>query len=337
MFAHHGPHWISDPWELINLLPLATDSAFQDAFLNIKQQNKTDLGRIIREQCNVDVCRVDVDLDSIFDVQVKRIHAYKRQLLNVLHILHLYNQLKENPTLDIPPRTFILAGKAAPGYQLAKYIIKLTTTVATLVNGDKDINGKISVVFLDNYRVSLAEKIIRATDLSEQISTASKEASGTGNMKLMMNGAVTIGTLDGANIEMMEAVGNGNMYIFGLTPSEVMSYYSYGGYRSGDVYHADPDLKRVVDQLINGFLPAPREEFILLYDFLLRHNDEFFVLKDFASYKETQARAGEAYKDRRKWLEKAIINVAHSGKFSSDRTISEYATGIWHIKPVPIE
>ena len=244
--------------------------------------------------------------------------------------------MKDNPELDIYPRTFIFGGKAAPGYYLAKRIIKLINTVAAVINADKAVNDRIKVVFLDNYRVSLAERIIPAADLSEQISTASKEASGTGNMKFMLNGAVTIGTLDGANIEILEEVGYDNMFIFGLSPSEVLSYYSYGGYISADIVKSDPRDKRIIEQIQSGFYVAGQEEFNTILESLLRYNDEFFVLKDFHSYVYVQERVGETFRDRKKWLEMSILNVAHSGKFSSDRTISQYASEIWGLKPTVI-
>jgi len=326
-----GTSWIKAPADLVRLEPYAADASFQEKFNEIKQQNKLELASYIKEKCNL-----TVDVNSIFDVHVKRIHAYKRQVLNLFHIIDLYNRLKDNPELAVYPRTFIFGGKAAPGYYLAKKIIKLINTVASVVNNDHAVNDRIKVVFLDNYRVSLAEKIIPAADLSEQISTASKEASGTGNMKFMMNGAVTIGTLDGANIEILEQVGYDNMFIFGLSPSEVLSYYSNGGYCSADICRSDPRIRRILKQIGEGFYAAGKGEFNAILESLIEHNDYFFVLKDFHSYVCAQERVGETFKDRRKWLKMSIINTAHSGKFSSDRTISQYASEIWGLKPLVI-
>jgi len=327
-----GPGWITHPSDLAELLPYARDASFQEKLDKIKQQNKAWLAKIIKDKYGE-----DVDVNSIFDVQVKRIHAYKRQILNILHIMDLYNQLQENPGLDIYPRTFIFSGKAAPGYYLAKKIIKLINSVSRVINRDKRVRDKIRVIFMENYRVSLAETIIPAADVSEQISTASKEASGTGNMKLMMNGAVTLGTLDGANIEMLEEVGNKNMFIFGLSPDEVLNYYYYGGYRSMDIYHSDQRIRTVLDQLVDGTYASGWEEFSTLYDCLLSNNDKYFVLKDFPSYADAQVQIDRTYRNRKKWLEMCIINIAHSGKFSSDRTISDYAAGIWELEPLIVK
>lgn len=323
-----GPSWIKHPTDLIDLLKYRDDSALQEQIAKIKLKNKIKLAKIIEDKYSL-----KVDLESIFDVQVKRLHAYKRQILNVLHIMDLYNRLQENPDLNIHPRTFIFGAKAAPSYYLAKLTIKLINTLATLINNDKTIQDKIKIVFLENYRVSLAEKIFPAADLSEQISTASKEASGTGNMKFMMNGALTLGTLDGANIEIKDEVGAENIFIFGLTANEVINYYQHGGYSSWDIYHSDFRVKTVLEQLVNGYLPASREEFRNIYNHLLYNNDEYFVLKDFASYTQAQKQANDTFLGKKKWLKMSITNIAHSGKFSSDRTISEYATGIWHSKP----
>ncbi|MDO9535300.1 MAG: glycogen/starch/alpha-glucan phosphorylase [Bacillota bacterium] len=324
-----GTNWVREPSELIKLKEYKADPSFQEKIFKIKQENKIILANLIKEKNNI-----SVDINSIFDVHVKRIHGYKRQVLNLLHIMDLYNRLLENPDLDILPRTFIFGGKAAPGYRLATRIIKLINTVASVINSDQNIKDKIKVVFLENYRVSLAETIIPAADVSEQISTASKEASGTGNMKFMMNGAVTLGTLDGANIEIMEEVGDENIFIFGLSPSEVISYYSHGGYRSLDIYHSEIRIQKVLNQLIDGFSTSRWEEFVTIYDSLLDKNDEYFILKDFQSYADAQMRVDNAYRNRKKWLEMCVINIAHSGKFSSDRTITEYAKDIWKIKPV---
>ncbi|WP_031514567.1 glycogen/starch/alpha-glucan phosphorylase [Desulfofalx alkaliphila] len=326
-----GSSWIYHPSDLIVLRNYANDKSFQEEILKIKQDNKKKLAMLIRRQNGI-----DVDISSIFDVHVKRLHAYKRQVLNVMHIMDLYNRLKDNPNWDITPRTFIFGAKAAPAYHLAKETIKLINSVADVINNDKTINDKIKVVFIENYNVSLAESIIPAADVSEQISTASKEASGTGNMKFMMNGALTIGTLDGANVEIKEEVGENNIVIFGLNALEVQNYYYHGGYKAMDIYNSDERVKRVIDQMVNGFLLTPQEEFKALHNHLLYH-DEYFVLKDFSSYVEAQCKVDNTYKQREKWLETSIINIAHSGKFSSDRTIGEYATGIWKVSPVVID
>lgn len=327
-----GDGWVKHPSDLAGLLEYAGDPAFQDKIAAVKTQNKAALARLIKEKYDI-----SVDLNSIFDVQVKRLHAYKRQILNILHIMDLYNRLRENPDLDIVPRTFIFGAKAAPSYYLAKSTIKLINTVAGLVNNDKSIKDKLKVVFLENYRVSLAEIIMPASEISEQISTAGKEASGTGNMKFMMNGAITVGTMDGANIEIREEVGDNNIFIFGLNAAEVLNYYQYGGYSSWDVYNNDPRVRTLLDQLVNGFFPVAPEEFRTLRGNLLNNNDEFFVLMDFASYADAHARVDEAFRDRRRWLSMSIHNIAHSSRFSSDRTINEYAAGIWRIKPAIIE
>jgi len=326
-----GTGWIENPMALMGLLKYSKDASFREDVNKVKELNKIKLARLIKETNDI-----VVDPNSIFDVQVKRLHLYKRQLLNVLHIMDLYNKLKENPDLDITPRTFIFGAKSAPNYHLSKKVIKLINTLAEMVNKDKTIKDKIKLVFMENYRVSLAEQIIPAADISEQISTATKEASGTGNMKFMMNGAVTLGTLDGANIEIMEEVGIDNIFIFGLSPTEVLNYRQYGGYNSWDIYNSDPRIKTVLDQLISGYLPEGQNEFEMIYHFLLYNNDEFFVLKDFASYIEARNRIVNAYRNQDKWLEISINNIAHSGRFSSDRTIREYASDIWGIKPVNI-
>ncbi|MDF9843340.1 MULTISPECIES: glycogen/starch/alpha-glucan phosphorylase [unclassified Paenibacillus] len=325
-----GTRWIHQPQEMIGLIKYSEDASFQEQVAAIKRRNKLRLAEYITKKHGV-----QVDPDSIFDVQVKRLHAYKRQLLNILHIMHLYNQLKDNPSMDMVPRTFIFGAKAAPSYHLAKRIIKLINTVADVVNKDPDIKGKIRIFFLENYSVSLAEKIIPAADVSEQISTASKEASGTGNMKFMMNGALTIGTMDGANVEMHEMVGDNNMFLFGLRAEQVMDYYQFGGYRSRDIYYGDGRVKEVLDQLVTpGPICCNTQEFDTLYQSLLDNNDEFFVLKDFASYVETHVKIDLAYRNQREWLKKSIVNIGHSGKFSSDNTISRYAAEIWKINPV---
>ena len=318
-----GPEWIDQPMEeLKRLTAWSQDAAFQERIASVKLGNKQRLAAFIRKKYGI-----MVDPASIFDIHIKRIHGYKRQLLNILHIMYLYNQAREK-TWEMYPRTFIFGGKAAPAYYLAKRTIKLINSVAEVINHDDSIKGRIKVVFLENYNVSLAELAFPAADVSEQISTASKEASGTGNMKFMLNGAVTLGTLDGANIEMREQVGAENFIAFGITAEEVLNYYQYGGYRSWDVYERDPRVKKVCEQLINGFLPE-HSEFQGLYDHLLHHNDEFFVLKDFASYADAQQRIEGLYRDREKWAEMCIKNIAGAGIFSCDRTVREYAREIW--------
>lgn len=325
-----GSKWIQRPKELIKIIQFCHDDSFKQRLKEIKLDNKVKLANFIKEKYDI-----AIDPHSIFDVQVKRLHAYKRQLLNILHVMHLYNSYKDNPQFDMYPRTFIFGAKAAPGYHFAKKVIKLINTVADIVNNDKSIQGKLKVVFLENYSVSLAEKIIPAADVSEQISTATKEASGTGNMKFMMNGALTIGTLDGANVEIYEMVGEDNFFKFGLTAEEVLNYYQYGGYYAQDIYNSDDRIKKVLDQLVDGTL-LPANVFDDIYYSILTHNDEFFVLKDFDSYAETQEMVELAYRNQSEWLKKCVINIAHSGKFASDRTISEYAAEIWKINPLRI-
>ncbi|WP_103895545.1 glycogen/starch/alpha-glucan phosphorylase [Caloramator fervidus] len=321
-----GEEWIKDPNKLIELKKFAKDSSVKEKFYKIKQQNKTDLAKFIKNKYDI-----TVDPNSIFDIQAKRLHGYKRQLLNALYILDLYNRLKEDKGIDIYPRTFIFSAKAFPGYILAKEIIKFINTLANKINSDDDVNDKIKVVFIENYGVSLAEKIIPSANVSQQISTASKEASGTGNMKFMMNGAITLGTLDGANIEIKDAVGEENIIIFGLTADEVINYSKNGGYRSLDLYNNNPRIKRVIDQLLNGFLDVSPSEFMNIYNHLITYNDEFFVLKDFEDYSKAQDKIDKLYRDRDKWNEMAIINVAASGQFSSDNTIIRYAREIWKV------
>ncbi|OIJ15288.1 glycogen phosphorylase [Anaerobacillus arseniciselenatis] len=327
-----GNRWIDEPSILTRLTEFASDREFQQQLKHIKYENKRNLANVIYKKTGV-----KIDEHSIFDVQVKRLHAYKRQLLNVFHIMHLYNRLRENPHLDIVPRTFIFGAKAAPSYYFAKKIIKLINTVANVVNNDPTINNKIKVIFLENYNVSLAEKIIPAADVSEQISTASKEASGTGNMKFMMNGALTLGTLDGANVEIHEHVGDDNIFIFGLSSEEVLNLYSYGGYSARQMYNCNERIKTVLDQLLEGFFGHTDVEFKDIYYQILQNNDEYFVLKDFDSYTKAQEHVDLAYRNENSWYEKAIINIAHSGNFSSDRTIREYAEDIWGIHPVKID
>ena len=324
-----GDKWIKHPGDLIDLLEFKDDSSFKEKLMASKQQNKLLLGKIIKDRYGL-----VVDENSIFDVQVKRMHEYKRQLLNVLNILDMYFRIKENPNLEITPRTFMFGGKAAPSYFMAKRVIKLINTVAEVVNNDKSINGKIKVVFLNGYKVSLAERVFPATDISEQISTASKEASGTGNMKFMLNGALTVGTLDGANIEIRDAVGDDNFFKFGLTVEEVMKFYESGGYNSWDVYHNNYRLRRVLDSLIDGTIFGTKDRFKEIYDALLNHNDQYFVLKDFDEYTRAQSDVDEKFKDKDAWYRSSIINIANAGRFSSDRTIKEYVEEIWHIKEV---
>ncbi|MGG3625787.1 glycogen/starch/alpha-glucan phosphorylase [Bacillus gobiensis] len=323
-----GEKWKKNPDELINLTPFAYDSSFIEAFQAVKRKRKEDLIRVIKDSTGF-----VVNSDSIFDVQVKRLHAYKRQLLNVLHIMHLYNHLKEDRSAGLYPQTFIFGAKASPSYYYAKKVIKLIHSVAEIINNDPQVNDKIKVIFLPNYRVSIAEQIFPAADVSEQISTASKEASGTGNMKFMMNGAITLGTLDGANIEILERVGPDNIYTFGLQADEVVSYYEKGGYRSREYYQHDRRIKEVVDQLMNGIFADQPYEFEAIYDSLLDHNDEYFILRDFSTYAEAHKKIQKDYQNKAKWAEKAIINIACSGHFSSDATIERYSEEIWNIKP----
>lgn len=278
--------------------------------------------------------QIVVNPHAIFDVQAKRLHEYKRQTLNILHIMYLYNRLLENPDMDFVPRVFIFAAKAAPSYYIAKQTIKLINTVGDLINDDVRIKDKLKVVFLENYSVSLAEILIPAADVSEQISTTTKEASGTGNMKFMMNGAVTIATLDGANVEIHEQVGDDNIVLFGLTEEEVYALYESHAYETRSIVENYPELKQVLEQLINGFLPIDKEEFQIIYDALM-YNDEFFVIKDFEAYVRAHERVSAYYLDENRWADMVIENIAHSGIFSSDRTIQEYASGIWEINRVP--
>ena len=324
-----GPSWTHSATGLLGLLKYQNDTPLLEQLTKIKNENKQRLSKIIYNQTGL-----AIDSASIFDVQVKRLHAYKRQLLNVLHIMHLYNRIKEDSSFTMTPRVFIFGAKASPGYYYAKKIIKLINTVADKINNDPIIGDKIKVIFLENYRVSLAEKIFPAADLSEQISTASKEASGTGNMKFMINGALTVGTLDGANIEIHELVGGSNIFTFGLTAEEVLHYYQHGGYQSIEYYHHDGRIQKVVDQLVNGFFPGVHNEFEPIFDSLLGENDQYFVLKDFAAYTDVQKTIGETFKDQLKWQKMCLINIAHAGYFSSDRTIQEYADEIWGIKPL---
>lgn len=319
-----GDSFIRHPIDLKNFENHLYDEVVLDQLGKIKKFNKEKLADTILNNEGI-----AIDPNSIFDVQVKRIHAYKRQVLNCLRIMDLYNKLIDDPSYDIVPRTFIFAGKAAPGYYLAKNTIELINSVANKINNDVRVNEKIKVVFMENYRVSLAEQIIPGTDLSEQISTTTKEASGTSNMKFMMNGAVTIATLDGANIEIKDEVTDDNIVIFGLTADEVLNYYQNGGYKSFDIYNNDLRIKRVINDLINGKYHNDRDKFKSIYENLITYNDEFFVLKDFDAYLKAQDKVDNIYRDFNKWQRMCGVNIAHSGIFSSDRTIEQYATGIW--------
>ena len=328
---HVGKDWITSLAKVEDLTKYATDPKAQQEFLEIKKQNKIRLAKYIKEHNGI-----EVDPNSIFDVQVKRLHEYKRQLMNILHVMYLYNQIKANPGMDFYPRTFIFGAKAAAGYRRAKLTIKLINSVADVVNNDASINGKLKVVFIEDYRVSNAELIFAAADVSEQISTASKEASGTGNMKFMLNGAVTLGTMDGANVEIVEEVGKENAFIFGLSAEEVMKYEKDGGYYPMDIYNSNPKVKKVLDQLVDGtYSNGDKELFRDLYDSLVM-KDVYFTLKDFDSYADAQKRVEEAYRDQQKWSKMAMLNTACSGKFTSDRTIEEYVRDIWHLEKVEV-
>jgi glycogen phosphorylase len=326
---HIGPDWRTNLSALKQLIPLAEDRAFRADFQAIKQNNKQQLAAFIKK-----TLAIDVNPDSLFDVQIKRIHEYKRQLLNLLHVITFYNRIRANPERDVVPRTVIFAGKAAPGYALAKLIIKLINSVADIVNHDPIIQDRLKVVFIPNYDVSNAVRIIPAANLSEQISTAGTEASGTGNMKLALNGALTIGTLDGANIEIREEVGEENFFLFGLTAQGVAELKERG-YNSWDYYHSNPELKQVLDMINTGyFLPEEPNLFHSIFDVLTQSNDYYMLLADYADYVLCQSRVEELYRQPEEWTRKAILNVANMGKFSSDRTILEYADEIWHVKPI---
>jgi len=332
-----GDDWITNLPKINKIKVFADDPKAQQEFMNIKYQNKVRLAKYILENNGI-----EVDPRSIFDVQVKRLHEYKRQLLNILHIMYLYNELKEHPEMEFFARTFIFGAKAAAGYRTAKLTIKLINTVADVINNDASIDGKIKVVFIEDYRVSNAELIFAAADVSEQISTASKEASGTGNMKFMLNGAVTLGTMDGANVEIVEEVGEENAFIFGLSSEEVINYENKGGYNPQEIFNNDPDIRKVLMQLINGYYcPDDPERFRDLYNSLLNTQvssraDTYFILKDFKSYAEAQKRVEEAYRDEKRWARMAILNTACSGKFTSDRTIQQYVDEIWHLDKVTL-
>ena len=333
-----GNEWITDLSNIKKLSVYVDDEKCQQEFMNIKYQNKIRLAKYIKEHNGI-----DVDPRSIFDVQVKRLHEYKRQLMNILHVMYLYNQLKDNPNMDIVPRTFIFGAKAAAGYKRAKLTIKLINNVANVINNDKSIGGKLKVVFIEDYRVSNAELIFSAADVSEQISTASKEASGTGNMKFMLNGALTIGTMDGANVEMAEEVGKDNMFIFGASADEIINLENNGGYNPMDIFNNDQDIRRVLMQLINGYYsPQDPELFRDIYNSLLNTQssdraDTYFILKDFRSYAEAHRKIDQAYRDEKWWAKTAMLNTASAGKFSSDRTIEEYVRDIWHLKKIKVE
>ena len=333
-----GNEWITDLSNIKKLSVYVDDEKCQQEFMNIKYQNKIRLAKYIKEHNGI-----DVDPRSIFDVQVKRLHEYKRQLMNILHVMYLYNQLKDNPNMDIVPRTFIFGAKAAAGYKRAKLTIKLINNVADVINNDKSIGGKLKVVFIEDYRVSNAELIFSAADVSEQISTASKEASGTGNMKFMLNGALTIGTMDGANVEMAEEVGKENMFIFGASADEIINLENNGGYNPMDIFNNDQDIRRVLMQLINGYYsPQDPELFRDIYNSLLNTQssdraDTYFILKDFRSYAEAHKKIDQAYRDEKWWARNAMLNTASAGKFSSDRTIEEYVRDIWHLEKIKVE
>ncbi len=332
-----GDDWITDLGHLKKLEIFVNDEKAQHEFMNIKHQNKVRLAKYISEHNGI-----SIDTRSIFDIQIKRLHEYKRQLLNILHIMYLYNKLKENPHMEFYPRTFIFGAKAAAGYKIAKLTIKLINNVADVINNDHSIDGKIKVVFIEDYKVSNAEILISAADVSEQISTASKEASGTGNMKFMLNGAITIGTMDGANVEIVEEVGEDNAFIFGMSSDEVIEHEKLRDYNPMDIFNSDQDLRQVLMQLINGFYSNNDTElFRDLYNSLLntestQYADTYFILKDFESYKKAQERVEAAYRDEKGWARSALINVANAGKFSSDRTIREYAEEIWHLTPIKV-
>ncbi len=334
---HIGKEWITDLPQISRLKVYADDEKAQQEFMNIKYQNKLRLAKYIYEHNGI-----EVDPRSIFDVQVKRLHEYKRQLLNILHVMYLYNQIKEHPDMDFYPRTFIFGAKAAAGYRRAKLTIKLINAVADVINNDTSINGKIKVVFIEDYRVSNAEMIFAAADVSEQISTASKEASGTSNMKFMLNGAITLGTMDGANVEIVEEVGEENAFIFGLRSDEVIQYEKNGGYYPMDIFNNDQDIRKVLMQLINGtYANGDMEMFRDIYDSLLNTKsseraDTYFILKDFKPYAEAHRQVEAAYRDEKRWAKMAILNTASCGKFTSDRTIQQYVDEIWHLDKVQI-
>ena len=333
-----GDGWITDLSQISKLKVYVDDKKAQQEFMNIKYKNKQRLAKYILEHNGI-----EVDPNSIFDVQVKRLHEYKRQLLNILQVMYLYNQIKRHPEMDFYPRTFIFGAKAAAGYRRAKLTIKLINAVADVINNDRSINGKLKVVFIENYRVSNAEMIFAAADVSEQISTASKEASGTGNMKFMLNGAPTLGTMDGANVEIVEEVGEENAFIFGLSSDQVINYENNGGYDPTYIFNTDQDIREVLMQLINGtYSNGDMNMFREIYDSLLNTNssdraDTYFILADFRSYAEAQKRVEAAYRDTDRWAKMAMLNTACSGKFTSDRTIQQYVDDIWKLDKVTVE
>lgn len=335
--SHIGKDWITDLSHIKKLAVYADDKKAQQEFMNIKYQNKLRLVQYILEHNGI-----ETDPRSIFDVQVKRLHEYKRQLLNILHVMYLYNQLKENPNMEFYPRTFIFGAKAAAGYKIAKLTIKLINSVADVINNDRSINGKIKVVFIEDYKVSNAEMIFAAADVSEQISTASKEASGTGNMKFMLNGALTIGTMDGANVEMVQEVGEEHAFIFGMSSDEVIAHEKARDYHPMEIFNSNQEIRQVLMQLINGFYSDNDTElFRPLYNSLLntestQYADTYFILKDFMSYHEAQLKVEQAYRNEKQWARSAILNVAGAGKFSSDRTIEEYVRDIWHLEKIKV-
>ena len=334
---HIGDEWITDLPQIAKMKLYVDDPKAQQEFMNIKYQNKVRLAKYIKEHNGI-----DVDPRSIFDVQVKRLHEYKRQLLNILHVMYLYNTIKDHPEMDFYPRTFIFGAKAAAGYRRAKLTIKLINSVADVINNDASINGKLKVVFIEDYRVSNAEIIFAAADVSEQISTASKEASGTGNMKFMLNGAPTLGTMDGANVEIVQEIGEENAFIFGLSAEQVINYEQNGGYHPTDYFNNDQDIRRVLMQLINGEYSRNTELFRDIYDSLLNTKssdraDTYFILADFKPYAEAQKKVEEAYRDQKRWARMAMLNMASSGKFTSDRTIQQYVDEIWHLDKVTLD
>jgi glycogen phosphorylase len=326
---------VTDLYQLEKLTALADDGALAEAWQAVKRKNKLRLADIIRGQYERRGISLAIDPDSLFDVQVKRIHEYKRQLLNVLHVVTLYNRIKDHPQGDVVPRTVIFGGKAAPGYVMAKLIIRLINTVADVINNDRDVRDRLKVVFLADYKVSLAERIFPAAELSEQISTAGTEASGTGNMKFALNGAVTIGTMDGANVEIREEVGDDNIFIFGLTAKEVAELQPH--YHPWEYYERNAELRRVLDMIRMGaFSPDDRGLFEPIFGALLSGGDRYFLLADYASYVDCQERVARTYRDRAAWTKKSILNTANMGKFSSDRTVRQYAEEIWGVKAVSV-
>jgi starch phosphorylase len=321
-----GESWRTNPNDLTLLRAFSDDHSILEALAEVKLNNKRRFAQYIKKEMNI-----DINTNAIFDVQIKRLHAYKRQLLKALHILHRYLQLKDDPTMNMVPRVFIFGAKAAPSYTYAKQIIKFINELANLINNDTDVGDKMKIVFVENYGVSSAELIIPAADISEQISTAGKEASGTSNMKLMANGAITVATLDGANVEITEYVGEDNILLFGMRSEDVNEFYRNGNYNSREIYEKNPRIHRVLNALVNGTVPNIENEGKDIFDSLVTYNDEYFVLNDFDSYDAVQQKADELYQNKHKWYQKALINISQSGNFSSDYTISSYARDIWHI------